>query len=232
VYLRFKRVGVAPVERKNKVKEEEAEEKEGIDEEVMQRISDMLDHSFLLARYARDYTLRDRARFLKALVLGAPSTDLGALLLLAEKPVPKTSYMPNAGSYTDSEAAVGMASRILGSSVRGAQNVPPWTKVEVGKVERAGSTAVGSMVGKGTASSSAVSSLESAAPEKKGNGVASKTLDEWLNEEESVGEDEEDEGDEESEEESDESEGETESDESEEDEESNTEDEKQKLMKS
>lgn len=186
------------------------------------RIPRMLEHTFLLARYAHSYTLRDRARYLKALVLGSPNTDLGALLLLAEKPLGQADTDRNILDGKE-EYPVGNASQILGVPLRGAEKVPPWTTVEVGAAERKGATT----------QSEAASSISSVtrstvpvvggyeAPAKKPNGGPSKTLDQWLDEEDEEGEseeetDEESSGEEESEEESgEEEESEYETDESE-----------------
>jgi AP-3 complex subunit beta len=191
--------------RSNKLKDSaEIGEVEGDD-----RITKMLEYTFLLARYAQSYVLRDRARLLRALVLSGPSTDMGALLLLAEKPGPKTLDAVGEG-----KGFIGSASWIVGVSLKGTQEIPNWTDVEVGVNERrgAGESATTSV---GTTGGSAADKLDAAAEnfsEKKPWNGNTRTLDEWLDD----GENEEEESEETTEEEET-SEEETDSEEDEED---------------
>lgn len=185
------------------------------------RITKMLLHTFLLARYAHSFRLRDRARFLRALLLDAPSTDLAALLLLTAKPAPN-SGSAMIGSRQHGKAAIGTASWLLGVDVRGRIEVPPWTTKDVGAVERRGgldaSGASGAIAG-GLLSTGSGNGSRARTPEsfvaKKVVGEKGKTLDQWLDEEEedeSSEEMDEDDSDEDDEEESEDEESEEETD--------------------
>jgi AP-3 complex subunit beta len=174
----------------------------GGDEEVAARVGRMLEHTFLLARYARSYALRDRARYLRALLLGSPSTDLAALLLLADAPVVADGAdadedgEDDAGGGAHGVGMVGYASRLLGVAVRGTEDVPPWTKTLVGAAERsktAGATVeatVERVVEKGPAA---------VKPDGSVNIGGGKTLDEWLDDDGLESEEDEDEEEEETE---------------------------------
>jgi hypothetical protein len=199
--------------RSNKLQDSVAEtqEIEGDD-----RITKMLEYTFLLARYAQSYVLRDRARLLRALVVSGPSTDLGALLLLAEKPGPKSLDAVGEG-----KGFLGSASWIVGVSLKGTQEIPAWTDIEVGVNERRGAME-GATASVGTTGGSAADKLDAAAEnfsEKKAWNGNTRTLDEWLDDGESEAE--------ESEETTEEEESSEEETESEEDEE----DQREKLMK-
>jgi AP-3 complex subunit beta len=191
------------------------------------RIERMLEHTFLLARYAHSYALRDRARYFRALILGSPSTDLGAFLLLAEKPLSGSGTSNDTITTSDSnkdQFVVGTASQILGVALRGSEKLPAWTTVAVGAEERRGKTSVGSPeTGSSTARSTvpAATILDESAS-KKANGVGAKSLDEWLNEDDNEEESsEEEEETTEEEEDDEETEEEEETDEEEEEENSN-----------
>jgi AP-3 complex subunit beta len=174
-----------------------------------QKITQMLNHTWLLARYAQSYALRDRARYLMALVINSPNTDLGALLLLADKPLSSSGL--SSDSLTDApekeQFAIGTASQILGIPLRGAETVPPWTTVERGSAERKGtvSASVSEVGSPGVSRMLSITKAEAMVP-KRANGVATKTLDEWLDEEDEEedesSEEEEESSEEESEEES------------------------------
>jgi vesicle coat complex subunit len=179
---------------------------------TVERVRHMLEHTFLLARYARSYALRDRARYLRALLLGSPNTDLAALLLLADAPVTADAADDDDGdSGVDGGAhglgMVGHSSRLLGVAVRGAEDVPPWTKTLVGGAER--SRTVGAAAGEASVERAVDVVPAAAKVEGGGNVGGGKTLDEWLDEDagvESEDEDEDDEDEEETESETDESE--------------------------
>jgi AP-3 complex subunit beta len=214
VYLHHQR----SKEKAQKDDPEAVEKIEGID-----RITEMLHYTFLLARYAHSFRLRDRARFLRALLLDAPSTDLAALLLLTAKPAPTDAGGPTGRHH--GKAALGTASWLLGVDVRGTVEVPPWSTKDVGATERGGAgheaPAHGSigLLNHGTGTPSGARTPDSFVMGKKANGVdKSKTLDQWLDEEEVEDDDEEEESEEETEEEES-SEEETESEEEETDEE-------------
>ncbi|KAB8232999.1 AP-3 complex subunit beta [Aspergillus alliaceus] len=86
----------------------------------------------LLARYDTSYDLRDRARMYKALLASPSSTQLANLLLLAPKPVPHTP----SPSETRKDLLIGSSTLIVGPDagphgLSGYQNLPDW--VELGK---------------------------------------------------------------------------------------------------
>jgi AP-3 complex subunit beta len=187
------------------------------------RITKMLHYTFLLARYAHSFRLRDRARFLRALLLDAPSTDLAALLLLAAKPSPSGTSAGLPGRH-HGKAAIGTASWLLGVDVRGTVEVPPWSTKDIGKDERGGGVDAPAQGTMGLLSrgleGSGTRTPDSTFGAKKSNGVekVSKTLDQWLDEEE-VDEEEEDGSEEDTDDEEEDSEEEEETDSEEEEEE-------------
>ncbi|KAF2672186.1 ARM repeat-containing protein [Microthyrium microscopicum] len=166
------------------------------DDETSQLVK-MLHHTFLLARYAHSFQLRDRTRYLRNLLLDVPSTDLAALLLLTAKPSPRADDpAKQAAPSSDRKTAVGSASWLLGIDIRGAQNVPAWTTIAVGAAERNGDEAGASV------SSRPTSMVErSGTPVGGGSGKSNgaerttKTLDQWLDEDEVEGEEEDEEED-------------------------------------
>jgi AP-3 complex subunit beta len=169
--------------------------------ELTRRLSDMLSHTFLLARYSTSFPLRDRARHLRALVLDTPSVALGVLLLLSDKPDPLASSDVGRGesgigdggrfAFASSTARgfdgsntaggrtlLGYSSRLLGVNVPGAPVIPAWTAVEVGKLARHGTTNTSQSTTIVSQSKSQIS-LPISSPE---TAKSSKTLEEWLDE--------------------------------------------------
>ncbi|KAA8652479.1 AP-3 complex subunit beta [Aspergillus tanneri] len=91
------------------------------------RITLLWRYLLLLARYDTSYDLRDRARLYKALLSSPSSTQLATLLLLAPKPVP---HVPSP-SETRKGLLIGSASLVVGSEagthgLRGYQDLPDW----------------------------------------------------------------------------------------------------------
>ncbi|EAW13007.1 AP-3 complex subunit beta [Aspergillus clavatus NRRL 1] len=200
----------------------------------------------LLARYDTSYDLRDRARLYKALLANPSSTELANLLLLAPKPVP---HAPSP-SETRKNLLIGSSTLIIGPDagpfgLQGYHDLPDWVEsgqepdpslresdIKPEPTERASMTA-------GERLDQALREHESniAAMKRQQHGpagiapstVKNKSLDQWLEEEESESEEETDSeeevtGSEEEETDSEEGESEEETDEEEEEEETDEED--------
>lgn len=216
-------------------------EQQEIQEEQQQSEEDTITllwrYILLLARYDTSYDLRDRARMYKALLGSPTTTPLANLILLAPKPVP---HVPSP-SETRKGLLIGSSTLVLGPDaglhgLTGYENLPDWVKAgnepdqalreqEVAVPDIAGATNVTA----GQRLDRALKEHDSNAATKRQNtaaaipgpsGARNKSLNEWLEEEESETETEE-ETDDEEEEETDEEE-ETESEEEDESEEGET----------
>ena len=164
----------------------------------------------LLTRYDTSYDLRDRARLFKGLLANPDSTQLASLLLLAPKPVPFTP----SPSETRQNLLLGSTTLVLGpDTVAGYEPLPDW--VEVGsepdpQLRDQPELETEYNSGARKPAISAAKRLDETVKEQglqekvEGKGK-SKTLDDWLDENES--------GSEEEGSEEDETEGETESEE-------------------
>lgn len=151
-------------------------------------------HTMLLARYTPSYDLRDRARVYRALLALPSSTELASLLLLAPKPVPQApSPSESHKGYTLGSASlvVGTAAGVNG--LRGYEALPEWVaegeepdptlreaeggaaKAEYYEPSAQKAVSAGRMLDE---------ALEADAG-YKANGRKAKTLDDWLDDEES-----------------------------------------------
>lgn len=228
----------------DKQKEQEGEtehEQQEIQEEQQQSEEDTITllwrYILLLARYDTSYDLRDRARMYKALLGSPTTTPLANLILLAPKPVP---HVPSP-SETRKGLLIGSSTLVLGPDaglhgLTGYENLPDWVKAgdEPDQALREQEVAVPDIAGAtnmtaGQRLDRALKEHDSNAATKRQNtaaaipgpsGARNKSLNEWLEEEESETETEE-ETDDEEEEETDEEE-ETESEEEDESEEGET----------
>ncbi|KAK3053608.1 AP-3 complex subunit beta [Extremus antarcticus] len=146
-------------------------------------------HTLLLARYTPSYDLRDRARTYRALLSTPSSTDLASLLLLAPKPVPQAP----SPSQARKTFVLGSASLIVGEALRGDEGIPDWVREGEEPDARLRDDGVKEneyVAGRSTATASAGQRLDEALaadPGYKSAGVAKKekSLDAWLDEEES-----------------------------------------------
>ncbi|KIW11954.1 hypothetical protein PV08_09228 [Exophiala spinifera] len=200
-------------------------------------ISKLWNYILLLTRYDTSYDLRDRARLFKALLTGAKSTQLAALLLLAPKPVP---HSPSP-SESRQGLVLGSTTLVLGKDVAGTlglpcyEELPKWVedglepdpklrdvsdtaeKEEyVPMSARGGSTVAASKRLDAAIRSQGLEKVVAAGSTKAGS--KPRTLDDWLAESEEEDDEEDEEEDTEEETESEES-GEDESEEEEEEEE-------------
>jgi hypothetical protein len=221
-------------------KTEAEKERESHEDSPMERDNDPIarlwDYTLLLVRYDTSYDLRDRARMYRAL-LAVP--QLATLMLLAPKPAPQ------APSPSESRRGflLGSSTLVLAGGgglhgIQGYESLPAW--VEPGQEPdprlRDSEPTPSSRYDTDKRAIPASEKLDDAAmsaPSKTngmGEAVGTKTLDDWLAEEE--GEEESESEEEESEEESGEEESEVESEEEEEEEESDDDGEADRLVKS
>ncbi|EAA33040.3 ARM repeat-containing protein [Neurospora crassa] len=155
-------------------------------------IAKLWSYVLLLARYDTSYDLRDRTRLYKAL-LGVP--QLATLMLLAPKPAPQAqSPSEMRRGYTLGSSALVLADAAGVHGVRGYEDLPDW--VEEGKQPdpRLRETGVPPTATYGE--KRVVPALEildggssRSVPTKSnglGEGVGTKTLDDWLAEEEDI----------------------------------------------
>ncbi|KAE8378772.1 adaptin N terminal region-domain-containing protein [Aspergillus bertholletiae] len=124
---------------KNEWTDDQAEEKNEENDDDQEkpepeedRITLLWKYLLLLARYDTSYDLRDRARLYKALLASPSSTQLANLLLLAPKPVP---HAPSP-SETRKDLLIGSSTLIVGPDagphgLTGYQSLPDW--VDLGK---------------------------------------------------------------------------------------------------
>ncbi|PLB47230.1 ARM repeat-containing protein [Aspergillus steynii IBT 23096] len=157
----------------------------------------------LLARYDTSYDLRDRARLYKALLGSPSSTQLANLLLLAPKPVP---HVPSP-SETRKDLLIGSSTLVIGPDagihgLKGYENIPDWVQagqepdaslravdVRPDTAERASMTA-GERLDKALKEHQSNAAKSSRGPNGRVQAGASapsknKTLDQWLEDEES-----------------------------------------------
>lgn len=227
------------INRKSEAEKERDAEEDPTQESDTHPIARLWDYLLLLVRYDTSYELRDRARMYRSL-LGVP--QLATLMLLAPKPAPQ------APSPSESRKGflLGSSTLILAGGggihgLRGYETLPDW--VEAGKEPdpRLRDNDDGSMsssrYGEKNAVAPAGDMLDQAAtsrpPTSKANGlgegVGTKTLDDWLAEDNA--EEESEETEEETEEETDEEETDEEDEEEEEEEESDDDGEGDRLVK-
>ena len=142
-----------------------------------------------LTRYDTSYDLRDRARLYRALLSNPSSTQLASLLLLAPKPVP---HAPSP-SENRKGLLIGSSSLIIGlpGGVVGYEELPDWVKEGEEPDARLRDEIGGG--GEKVSVVAAAASLDRAVEKKEadGKGVGEKsgggkerTLDDWLDEEE------------------------------------------------
>jgi vesicle coat complex subunit len=113
-------------------KDDEKDEENSQDQQQTEpedRIALLWRYLLLLARYDTSYDLRDRARLYKALLASPSSTQLANLLLLAPKPVP---HAPSP-SETRKDLLIGSSTLIVGPDAGphglvGYQNLPDWVE--------------------------------------------------------------------------------------------------------
>jgi hypothetical protein len=175
----------------------------------------------LLARYTPSYAIRDRARLFRALLSIPSSTDLATLLLLAPKPVPQAP----SPSERRRDLLLGSAALVLGTAaVDGYGALPEW--VREGEEPGPGLRDDGAGVGQGGLTAAVGVGVATTAAQRLDEGLAAgagrkgKSLDAWLDDEETEESSEEESGEEETtdedeEEEEEESEYETDSEEDE-----------------
>lgn len=214
--------------------EEDMDRPPPLDEAEQHPVARLWDYVLLLVRYDTSYDLRDRTRLFKAL-LGVP--QLATLMLLAPKPAPQAS----SPSETRRGFTLGSTALVLAGGggvhgLRGYEALPPWVREgeepdpmlrSEGETAAAASSAGGYNYGEKRASVPAAESLDRAAG--KGFGVGrvmngrgeeagprTKSLADWLAEDEKEAEEESESG-EEDEEDDEEEEAESEEDGEEED---------------
>lgn len=218
--------------RKSQEAEGEAAEPTSLNEVEDHPVAQLWNYVLLLVRYDTSYDLRDRARLFKAL-LGVP--QLATLMLLAPKPAPQAP----SPSETRKDFTLGSAALVLGGGggvhgLKGYEALPDW--VEEGrepdpKLRSEGESTSSSFVygekrvvpaAESLESSTARSGVNKATNGDEGPGLGTKSLADWLAEddgqsEEGESEEEEEESEEgEEDEEEEDSEGEEESEEDEE----------------
>ena len=152
-------------------------------------------HILLQVRYDTSFDLRDRMRTYRSLLASPQSTQLASLFLLAEKPLPAVEM-----SYENLRTQpIGSASLVLGPETRLSQDsrMPNWVKEgdEPDSSLRNSEFSIASFEAKPTTASAqlakSAASVSGTTVEIRTRTAKAKTLDDWLDEEGSSGEDEE-----------------------------------------